>query len=213
MNTKAVLSLLGLILVVLLLAGCGQTEKVLLVADERLQGEAMKLFITEEVNVMVEMIEEEGYEVVVASPSGEPIVADTATLTPDMMLADANADDYVGFVFPCMGQPDNPPERDADALRLAREAAQQEKPIAAQVGGVITLGQAGVLDGKEYALPLAMMYLIPDGIHAGTGLAQDGNIITSGTCPYMAIETGRPDQTTELAQGFIDMLASAKSSD
>lgn len=211
MRTKLLRFLFILVLVGLLAAGCGgQADKVLLVADERLEGEAMKLFITEEVNVMVDMLEMAGYEAVVASPSGEPIVADTATLTPDMKLADVNADDYVGFVFPCMGQPDDPPERDADALRLAKEAAEQAKPIAAQVGGVITLGQAGVLDGKKYALPLAMMYLIPDGIHEGIGVVQDGNIITSGTCPFMAIMSGEENKTTELTQKFIDTLASAR---
>lgn len=212
MITKLFHYLTGLAILLLLLAGCGgQADKVLLVADERLEDEDMlKLFITEEVNVMVDLLEKAGYEAVVASPSGEPIVAGTATLTPDMKLADANVDDYMGFVFPCMGQDLEPPNPDPDALRLAREAASQAKPIAAQVGGVGTLGEAEVLNGKHFAFPEGLAYVIPDGIYDGIGVVQDGNIITSGTCPFMAIMTGNENKTTELTQGFIDMLASAQ---
>ena len=37
----------------------------------------------------------------------------------------------------------------------------------------------------------------PEGIYGGTGVVQDGQVITSGTCPYQARLTGRPDGTRE----------------
>ena len=36
------------------------------------------------------------------------------------------------------------------------------------------------------------------GIYSGRGVVQDGNIMTSGTCPMMAKMTGYKDGTAEL---------------
>jgi hypothetical protein len=36
------------------------------------------------------------------------------------------------------------------------------------------------------------------GINSGRGFVQDGNIMTSGTCPMMARMTGHKDGTAEL---------------
>ena len=111
----------------------------------------MELMLTEEVAVMVSMLEKAGYEVVVASASGEPITGGTTTLTPDLKLADVKVDDYVGFMFPCLAvDMDLPPP--AEAVRIAKEAVAQGKPVAAQNGGVVTLSAAGALNGKQFAL-------------------------------------------------------------
>lgn len=182
-------------------------NKVLLIAQESSMD--MELMLTKEVGVMVSMLEEAGYDPVVASASGEPIVAGAATLTPDMKLADVSVDDYVGFMFPCMAVPLDPPMPPAEAVEIAKQAVAQGKPVAAQVGGVVTLGIAGVLDGKEFGLPYEMAGLVPNGIPKGAQVVQDGNIITSGACPYGAKNFGVQDGTPELTQKFIDALASS----
>jgi hypothetical protein len=41
---------------------------------------------------------------------------------------------------------------------------------------------------------------------SGTGVVQNGGVITSGTCPYQAKLTGRPDGTVELAQKLIEAV-------
>ena len=165
--------------------------------------------LNKEVGVMVSMLEAAGYEPVVASASGQPIVAGATTLTSDMKLADVKVDDYVGFVFPCMAVPMDPPMPPPEALEIAKQAVAQGKPVAAQVGGVATLGMAGVLDGKQFALFGEMASLVPKGIRKGMGVVQDGNIITSGVCPFLAKAFGFQDGTSELTQKFIDALAAS----
>jgi hypothetical protein len=46
--------------------------------------------LTKEVVVMISMLEEAGFEVVVASNLGQPFVGSTVTLKPDLKLADWN---------------------------------------------------------------------------------------------------------------------------
>ena len=106
-----------------------------------------------------------------------------------------------------MAVPLDPPRPPAEALEIAKKAVAQGKPVAAQVGGVALLGMAGVLEGRQFALFDELKSLVPGGIHKGQGVVQDGNIITSGICPYMAQGTGNPDGTAELTQKFIDALA------
>jgi len=169
----------------------------------------MELMLTKEVAVMVNMLEKAGYEVVVASASGEPITGGATTLKPDLKLADAKVDDYMGFMFPCLAvDMDLPPP--AEAVRIAKEAVAQGKPVAAQNGGVVTLSAAGALNGKQFALMQDPGANMPGGIYKGTGVVQDGNIITSGTCPHMAKMAGLKDGTPELTQKLIDSLAASQ---
>jgi hypothetical protein len=48
--------------------------------------------------------------------------------------------------------------------------------------------------------------LIPEGIYDGTGVVQDGQVITSGTCPHQARPTGSPDGTAELTKKLIEAI-------
>ena len=74
-----------------------------------------------------------------------------------------------------------PPEGTA----IIKEAVAKGKPLAAQTGSVILMSQAGVLKGKKYALAKGWP-AIEGAIYSGDGIVQDGKIITSGVCPYMA---------------------------
>jgi hypothetical protein len=69
---------------------------------------------------------------------------------------------------------------------------------------VVVLKRAGLLKNKRYAFE---QQVFPEGEYAGTGVVQDGNLITSGTCPFMARETGRPDGTAALTRFFIEAIA------
>ena len=51
---------------------------------------------------------------------------------------------------------------------------------------------------------------VPGAIYKGNGVVQDGNIVTSGSCPFGAKMAGSKDGTPELTQKFIDLLAASQ---
>jgi hypothetical protein len=121
-----------------------QTGKVLLMAKE---GESADLdyMLTHEVGVMSKMLEEAGFEVMVASPSGQSLTGDEQTLSPDLRLADV--EEWIPTV----------PE----------------------------------FEGLEYG---------------GNGVVEEGNVITSGACPYAARALEIEDTTPALPKAFIARL-------
>lgn len=177
---------------------------VLLVVDQK-SGD-LKLMLTEEIGVMTDLLQKAGYKAVVATAAGSPIEAGgSVTLMPDLKISDVKPEDYAGFVFPCMGR-NMEITQPADQLALAQMAVATGKPVAAQVGGVQVLDQAGLLKGKHVAMASEMKPLVADAIWDGEGVVQDGNIITSGICPYASRELGKPDHTAELTQKLIAAL-------
>ena len=44
------------------------------------------------------------------------------------------------------------------------------------------------------------------GIFNGTGVIQDGNVVTSGTCPWMARMANHQDGTTKLTLALINVI-------
>jgi 4-methyl-5(b-hydroxyethyl)-thiazole monophosphate biosynthesis len=169
----------------------------------------MELMLTKEVGVMVSMIEKAGYKVVVASVSGQPLVGSATTLKPDLKLADVKVEDYAGLILPCLAS--SAPVVVPDAAEIVKKAATLGKPIAAQNGSVILiLAPAGLLNGKQFAVFPGYEKMVPAGIYKGAGVVQDGNVITSGSCPFAGRDGKYPDTTAELTQKFITMLASAR---
>jgi putative intracellular protease/amidase len=163
---------------------------------------ATEYMLTHEVGVMLSMLEEAGILAVVATQSEDSYQGSEPPLKSDILLQDVTVEDYDGFLLPCMAA-GSPGSIEDDAIAMVAEAAAQKKPIAAQYGSVFTLAEAGLFDGKHYAYEYDAF---PEGIHDGTGVVQDGNIITSGTCSYKARSTGRPDGTPELTQKLIEAI-------
>lgn len=164
----------------------------------------MEYMLTNEVGRMTEILKQAGFEVVTASISGETIKVGTLTFKPDLMFEKVNPDDYAGFIFPCMVSD----LAGSTVVTFAKEVAGKGKPIAAQAGGVVILAKAGLLNGKKYALG-ADGGNDPDfkgGIYSGTGVVQDGNLITSGVCPWIAKESGMADGTERLTKTLIDLI-------
>jgi len=202
--------------------GLAHTEpksKVLLIPREGESGD-IELMLTKEVGVMVSILEKAGFEVVVATATGAPIVASTTTLRPDLKLADVREADYAGFILACMAVGLFPgPPQPAEAVAIVKQAAAQGKPVAAQLGAVCVLAEAGVLKGKRYAFVEDPLTTTPShgkdarftgAIYSGYGVVQDGNIITSGICPMMEIFTGLPDETVGLTNALVAELKSEK---
>jgi putative intracellular protease/amidase len=176
--------------------------------------------LTKEVGVMTDMLQKAGFKVVVANASGQSIEGFIRKLKPDLKLSEVKVDDYAGFILPCMaigffpGPPISPV-----AVSIVKQAVAKGKPIAALTGSVYILAEAGVLKGKRYAFvddplnPRPPNQKIPrfeGGIYSGSGLVQDGNLITSGRCPNIEANTGLPDNTPELTRAFIAELRRKK---
>jgi putative intracellular protease/amidase len=159
--------------------------------------------LTHEVGVMLSMLDEAGISAVVATQSDDSYRGSEPPLKSDILLQDVNVADYDGFLLPCMaaGKRDNIAD---EAVAMVAEAAAQNKPIAAQHGSIFTLAEAGLLEGKHYAY---VRNTFPEGIYGGTGVVQDGNIITSGICSQDAHSTELPDGTPELTQKLIEAVA------
>ena len=78
-----------------------QNHKVLMIVKDN--SEDAELMLTKEVGVMTDLLEQAGFEVVVATASGQPMVAGAATVKADLKLEDVDIDDYSGVIIPCMG--------------------------------------------------------------------------------------------------------------
>ena len=190
-------------------AMAGQNPKVLLIAKEDSSAD-LELMLTNEVGVMTDLLEQEGFEVVVASTSGQPLVAGRTTLTPDLKLGEVNVADYSGIIMPCMAVGFDVALK-PEVAAIVRGALAERKPVAAQLSSVITLAYAGVLTGKKYAFIeewAAGQSVLNDAVYSGNGIVQDGKIITSGVCPYAARESGLQDGTTGLVEALIAEIRS-----
>ena len=179
--------------------GKGAPKVLIYVKEESTQLEYM---LTNEVGKMKELLTGAGFEVITASISGEILKDGTVTFKPDIMFGKVKLDDYDGFVFPCMVSDMAP----STVINLAKEAANKGKLVAAQAGGIVILAKAGLLKGKKFTLNTNPTDN-PDfegGIYSGTGVVQDGNIITSGICPWIAKNSTLQDGTIRLCQTLID---------
>lgn len=168
----------------------------------------LEYMLINEVGAMRGILKELGFEVTIATISGEPIKADWITVTPNLRLGDVKIDDYAGFVLPCTATDTMP----AQAVSFVQSLVSRRKPLAAQMGAVHVLGKAGALTGRKFAFAderddnVGMFPELKGGIYSGRGVVQDGMIITSGTCPLMAKMHGHQDRTAKLARTLVDVI-------
>jgi putative intracellular protease/amidase len=189
-----------------------QSQKVLLIVNEHKSGD-LELMLTKELGVMKDMLSQAGFKVVAATVSGQPLVAGSTTFTPDLKLSDVKGADYAGFIMPCMAPLEEDPALLREAAPIIKAAVAEGKPVAAQLGSVVILAEAGVLSGKKFAFDKDEVKDVPalkDAVYSGDGVVQDGKIITSGVCPYMAKMKGLQDGTSALTKALIAELATKK---
>jgi len=167
-----------------------------------------------EVGVMNILLKGAGFEVDIASTSGQPILGPTQKIEKIMRLSEINLDNYVGVIMPCMavGMFPGPPVSPQTAAIVKKYLA-DGKPVAAAANATIILAEAGVLKGKKYAFatdPLKTTETwkrtdprFEGAIYSGPGVVQDGKIITSGICPTLERILAMQNGTIELTQKFI----------
>jgi len=164
---------------------------------------ALEFMLIHEAGKMKQILIQAGFEVTTATMSGEVLKTDSVTIKPDLKLSEVNIANYAGFIIPCMAVGDTVVT--LEEINLVKKVVNEDKPLAAQLGGVYILAKAGILNGKKYALidDASMSPTFKSGIYSGRGVIQDGIIITSGVCPAMAKEKGYSDGTEMLTQTLI----------
>ena len=171
----------------------------------------LELMLTEEVAVMKEILEQSKFKIVITTLSGETISADSGIIEPDLKLSDVNIADYSGFIFPCMAPPwEKINNLDPEVVTIVKKISKENKPLEAQTLSVANFAKAGILVDKKYAFTINPdVNEYPDfkgGVYSGEGVIQDGDIITSGTCPWKTREYGVPDGTRKLTQLLIKAI-------
>jgi putative intracellular protease/amidase len=192
----------------------GQSGRKILMITREGYSTDLDLMIKMEVGVMNILLKRAGFEVDIASTSGQPILGPTQKIEKVMRLSEINLDNYVGVIMPCMavGMYPGPPVS-PQTVALVKKALAEGKPVAAAANSSIILAEAGVLKGKRYAYitdPLKTTETwkrtdprFVDAIYSGPGVVQDGKIITSGVCPTLERIFAMQNGTIELTQKFI----------
>ncbi len=170
-----------------------------------------ELMLTEEVLVMKTMLEHANLEVVITTISGDLISAGSTQINPDVKLNDVDITEYSGFVFPCMAPPmERLNNQIPEVVSFVKSITTEDKPLAAQTISIDLIAEAGLLENKKYAFTfepdLEMYPSFEGGIFSGEGVVQDGNIITSGTCPWKTKAFGKPHGTRKLTQLLIQAI-------
>ncbi len=192
----------------------GQSARKVLMIPREGYSQDLDLMIKMEVGVMTILLKRAGFEVDIATTSGFPIPGPTQKIEKVLRLSEINLNDYAGIIMPCMavGMFPGPPVAPL-AMEAAKKYLADGKPVAAAANSVIILAEAGLLKGKKYAfatdpLKTTKIFTRTDprfegAIYSGTGVVQDGKIITSGACPMLEKTYGMQNGTVELTQKFI----------
>ncbi len=215
------LSLFGILIILALVVSfssqaIGQgRSKVLLIPREGFSQD-LDLMIKMEIGVMTGLQKNAGLDVDIATSSGNSILGPTEKVTNVKVLSNIKMDDYAGVIIACMavgggGQP--PPAASHEAMAIIKKALSDGKTVAANGNAPYVLAEAGVLKGKKYSYmrdPLKsterIPYTIPafeGAIYSGSGLVQDGLIITSGVCANIEKIMGMENGTVKLTKAFI----------
>jgi len=193
--------------------------KVLMIPREGLSAD-LDLMIKMEIGVMRLLLKNAGLDVDIATTTGLPIWGANEKVTEIKMLRNINIDNYAGVIIACMavGGGSNPPSPvSPEAVAIVKKALSAGKPVAANGNAPALLAEAGVLKGKKYSFqrdplkPTARVALtlpaFEGAIYSGSGLVQDGLIITSGVCANTEKVTGMENGTVKLTSAFIAAVA------
>jgi putative intracellular protease/amidase len=192
----------------------GQSARKVLMIPREGYSTDLDLMIKMEVGVMTILLKRAGFEVDIATTSGQNILCPTQKIEKVARLSEIKLDNYVGVIMPCMavGMFPGPPVSH-EAVAIVKKALSDGKPVAAAANSSIILAEAGVLKGKKYAFatdPLKTTEFwkrtdprFEGAIYSGPGVVQDGKIITSGACPTLERVLALQNGTVELTQKFI----------
>jgi putative intracellular protease/amidase len=195
----------------------GQTGRKVLIIPREGYSSDLDLMIKMEIGVMRVLLKNAGLDVDIATTTGIPIVGPTEKVTDVKALRNISIDNYAGVIIACMamgGGSNPPPNASPLVIAIIRKALSDGKPVAANGNAPTVFAEAGILKGKKYSYmrdPLkttaTINFTLPvfeDAIYSGTGLVQDGLIITSGVCANIEKGgSGLENGTVKLTKAFI----------
>ena len=161
--------------------------------------ENLERAILKELDPMIQTLKSARLTVVLATSTGEPVTIGQASLAPDTTLEAVVVTDYDGVIIPCMASTLSMP----DSIAVAVKAVEEKIPLATGDGAIRVLRDGGLLKGRRYALDPTFADSVQEGTNMGTGVVQDGLLITAGACPNDTYDKTRKDQTKELTVTFI----------
>jgi putative intracellular protease/amidase len=208
-NHNAAMKKIPLILMLIIILSSFQTSKPKVLMYIQDNSTDLNFMLTNEALKMKQILEQAGFAVDIATISDIILKSDSMSVKPDLTLSEVNIGKYSGFIFPCMAPKDTVITQ--QEKNFVREAVKEGKPIAAQTSAVFLLAEAGVLRGKKFAMEESLINLsqeFKNAVYSGIGVVQDGNIITSGTCPMMKKMQGLKDGTAELTNKLIQTIKS-----
>jgi protease I len=180
---RRIANCISVLLVALLLSGCGGEQAVS--APDRPEDAAPKTalmviydrFEESEYGLTRQELENAGVVVSVASNSLSAVTGHQGTeVLPDLLISDAHGGDYDAVIFVGAYAYDM---EDEEAMRLAQEAVEAGKVVAAICVAPITLARAGVLEGVRATTSMPPAAIETFGaIYTGAVVEQDGLIIT-----------------------------------
>ncbi len=165
----------------------------------------LDLMLKMEVGTMTMLLTKAGFKLDAATYSGQPIAGKYEKTEKVMKLSEIKLDDYQAIIIPCLNTRKGGvvPE----AVELVKKAVADGKPVAAPLSSVTILAEAGLLRGRKYAfIQKTSDPRFADAIYSGSGVVQDGKIITSGGCPASERYLGVQNRTFELTQTFIKAI-------
>ncbi len=193
-------------------------SKVLLIPREGYSAD-LDLMIKMEIGVMRILLKNAGLGVDIATTTGLPILGVNEKVTDIKALSNININDYSGVIIACMavgGGGTPPAAASPEVIAIVKRALSDGKPVGANGNAPSTLAQAGVLKGKKYSYqrdPLqptaTIKFTLPvfeGAIYSGSGLVQDGLIITSGVCANTEKASGMENGTVKFTKAFIEAV-------
>jgi putative intracellular protease/amidase len=176
------------------------------------------LMIKMEVGTMMALLKKAGFGVDVTSLSGQDVSGCSQKIEKLLKLSQVKVDDYVGAIIPCMGVGLSESIASPEVVTTVNNFLTKGKVVAASNGGVFVLGKAGGLKGREFAFytgpsdPQFKSWFdttdLEGATYSGTGVVQDGKVITGGACPSTEANAGLQNKTLEVTQTFIAAIDS-----
>ena len=142
-----------------------------------------------ELGVMIDMLDDAGLGIRIASHAYDPYESETRTITPDLLVGDVDMTDFDALIIPCLAAGVKPLSEGITGL--VKQCYKQEKAIAAQHGANVTLSRDDLITIEQLN---------------SREVVQNGKIITSGCCPTRAEYSGCEDGTRELIEKLIATL-------